>query len=226
MVFEFGIVGERHRKLGIEKQDNTVYKENSRYVVIVLSDGVSTCSKSFDGARIASNSAADILFEKADYFMEFNPLEVKDYVLSHVLYELSKSKDESIDISEYSSTLAAVLYDKKEERLLCFNLGDSLIVGSGFGEVKLLSVPSDSTLGCPVTTTKGATDFTEVSFMNSRYERITIFSDGAWREIISRDRIDSEFQELLLVGDYKKMGDFIVGKTPSDDSSFISMELL
>ena len=209
-------------------QDYTCFEEGPRYLVTVLADGVSTCPDSYEGAKVCCEALKAILFAKADYFFEFDTDKIKDLVMSHVLYELRKHVElKSGTIEDYSSTLAGVLYDKKEERYITLSVGDSLIVGSGFGKCEILSMPYDSTSGCPATTTNNVLEVTEVKISDSaNYETITIFTDGAWRELYDRNNMKENVKSALISGDFKCIEDLLTTSEPFDDSSFITAILV
>ncbi len=209
-------------------QDYTCFEEGPRYLVTVLADGVSTCPNSYEGAKVCCEALKAIFFAKAEYFFEFDEEKIKDLAMSHVLYELRKYVElNGGKLEDYSSTLAGVLYDKKEERYITLSVGDSLIIGSGFGKCETLSMPYDSTSGCPVTTTNNVLEVTEVKISDSaNFESITIFTDGAWRELYNRNSMKKNIEISLINGDLKNIEDSLIECEPFDDSSFITAILV
>lgn len=227
MVFEFSKVGLRHVNSSRDLEDYTCYRESDRFVVIALSDGVSTCTNSKVGARVAAEATAKIFFEKAEYFFEFSEEMICDYVMSHVIYELNKCvSTNGGKLEDYSSTLAAVLYDKKEEKYIVLNLGDSLILATGFGKTQIIGRPSDSTSGCPCTTTINAKALTNIIKLEGAFEAVTIMSDGAWRELFDRNELRREVEAMLISGALDEIKSFLDERDIADDSSFITAKIM
>lgn len=227
MVLKFAKRGLRHVKNNSDIEDYTCYLESERFLVIALADGVSTCSNSKAGAKVAAEALAKIFFQKAEYFFEFSESRICDYVMSHVLYELNKCVSTNGGrLEDYSSTLAAVLYDRIEEKYIVLNLGDSLILASGFGKTEIIGKPSDSTSGCPCTTTINAKALTNITKLNGAFEAVTIMSDGAWRELFDRNELKKETEAMFINGDFDGLQAYLNEKNINDDSSFITAKIM
>ena len=111
--------------------------------------------------------------------------------------------------------------------MLCFSLGDSVILSTQGGKCRVISTPSDSLSGCCVTTTKHAERMIFVRTYEdiSSLESVVICSDGAWREMFSKGRLKPEVARMLSDGGYDALGSFLIGRHCSDDSSFISLTI-
>ena len=223
MIHEFSRVGKHHTDIGLEKQDYICHYEDEQYICIVLADGVSTCAKSGEGARIAGSALLNMLSLRASLLFEMDDDKVRDYTLKHVVYELNKEADANgDDLALYSSTLAACLYDKKEERYLVFSLGDSMVMAVGYGRTNLLGKPDDSTSGCPVTTISDAPKYTNIIRGEGNYEMFMVLSDGAWHEMFDRNRIKDEVAGMLNECDIDALKKYLEDQDPFDDYSFIA----
>ncbi len=210
-----------------ENQDALCHAQDQNFCVISLADGVSTCSEAKKGAGIASSAITNLLFKKGAYFLESNPEQTGALALSHILFELKLcAENEGKRLEDYASTVASVLVDKKKKRILCFHLGDSIIMAAGGGKCRVLSMPADSASGCCVTTTKGAAAMVSVRVFDAHgVESVVICSDGAWKEMFDKNKLKPEVSNLLSNSAYDGLRDFLAGRNCFDDYSFISFDL-
>lgn len=227
MIKKLSEMGVHHINEDGENQDALCHAQNRNYCVISLADGVSTCKEAKSGAEIASRAITNLLLKKGEYFLEFGNEQIAEFTLSHILFELKQhAVNDSKDIEEYSSTVAGVLVDKKKKRMLCFNLGDSIIIASGKGKCRVLAMPADSLSGCCVTTTKGAATMASVRLLDaSSVESVVICSDGAWRQMYDKNKLKPEVSGLLANNEYDGLRDFLMGQKCFDDYSFISLDM-
>lgn len=227
MIKEFSEAGTHHMDTDGKNQDAICHGHNKNFFVISLADGVSACKEAKSGAEIASMAITNLLLKKGEHFLEFDDVQIAEFVLSHILFELKqRAKEESKDLEEYSSTVASVLVDKKNNRMLCFNLGDSIIMAAGNGKCRVLSMPTDSSFGCCVTTTIGATTMASVKlFDTSSIDSIMICSDGAWRQMFDKNKLKPKVFKLLTNSEYDGLRTFLATQNCFDDYSFISLDL-
>lgn len=227
MFFELSKTGDFHKQNNIGNQDCLVSGTDKRFSVISLADGVSTCSMSADGAVTAAEAVTELFVEKGDFFLEFDKEKTADRVISHILFRLKKqAQEKGIDVREYSSTIASILYDKWTGKLLVLNLGDSLILASGNGKCSVLSHPSDSTEGCYVTTTKNAAKTMDVELLSrAGYDSVLICSDGAWRIMFEKNKMKHSVKNMIEEQNYVKLKRFMEMQDNADDCSFIVMDL-
>lgn len=227
MIKELSRAGLHHMDADGENQDAVCHGHNRNFSVISLADGVSACKEAKSGAEIASMAITNLLLKKGEHFLEFDDAQIAELVLSHILFELKRhAKGESKDVAEYSSTVASVLVDQKKKRMLCFNLGDSIILAAGKGECRVLSMPADSSSGCSVTTTRGATAMVSVKLLDTgSIDSVMICSDGAWRQMFDKNKLKPKVSNLLANNEYDGLRDFLAAQDCFDDYSFISLEL-
>ncbi len=228
---KFSGMGAYHRKSSGEIQDALCYGKNERFCVISLADGVSTCKEAKIGAEIACREITQMLLKSGEYFFEFEDKQIAESICSHILYELQKRAEKDLNSAEdYSSTAASVLYDKKNKRILCINLGDSIIMAAGKDKCSVIVTPSPSRNGCCVTTTKGAASMVSVKTLDSSgLESVMICSDGAWKHMLcegyafDKNKLKPEVAALILNKEYSGLKEFLIKQNCYDDYSFISL---
>ena len=227
MIKELSRMGTHHALTNGENQDVLCHGKSKSMCVISLADGVSTCKEAKRGASIASQAITNLFLKKGNHFLEFDDKQIAEFTVSHILWELNReASDSSQSILDYSSTVASVLVDKRKGKMLCFNLGDSIIIASGNGRCTVLCMPSDSSSGCCVTTTKRAEKRASVRLCDiGTMESVVICSDGAWREMFSKNRLKPEVSKLLLNNEYDELKDFLTSRSCFDDYSFISLDI-
>lgn len=227
MIKELSEMGANHGGGSGENQDALCHAQNKDFCVISLADGVSACKEAKCGAEIASRAITNLLLKKGDYFLEFGNEQIAELTLSHILFELKqRAENDSQNLEDYSSTVASVLVDRKKNRILCFNLGDSIILAVGKGKCRVLAMPADSSSGCCVTTTKSATKMVSVKIFDAdAMESVVICSDGAWRQMFDKNKLKPEVFSLLANNEYDGLMDFLVGQNCLDDYSFISLNM-
>lgn len=220
-------MGTHHFDVGSENQDAVCYGHNREFSVISLADGVSACEEARCGAHIASRAITDLLLKKGEHFLEFEEKQIAELALSHILCELRRKAAEDFkEIYEYSSTIASVLYDEKRGRMLCFNLGDGIILTTGNGRSCVLAMPADSSSGCCVTTTKNAKSMALAKVFEARsMESALICSDGAWRHMFLKNRLKPEVAALLANREFNGLKEFLEKQDCFDDYSVIVMDL-
>lgn len=230
--YEYSNVGTRNSNNNLENQDFAFSEELNEFEVISLADGVSTCSKSKEGAEIAAKAVAFYLLKNAEFLLNFKDDEQrKKIIVDYVLKQLTdKANHDGISVDEYSSTLSAVLFDKKTNKAMTFNLGDNLIMALYEDKCHIVGMPGDNRNGTVVTTTKGASyeassQIIDMVNSNINAEDIVIFSDGAWKELYSGTRITPELYTLLVERRFDLIQEFLAQRNPSDDNSFINLNI-
>ena len=227
MIKKLSEAGKYHNEMGEENQDVLCCAQNNKFSVISLADGVSACQEAKKGAEIACRAITELFFKKADHFLEFDRELLTELVLSHILFELRRQAEaDSKDLADYSSTIESVLVDKRRERMLCFNLGDNIIMAAGMGKCRVLSMPADSSSGCCTTTTTGASSMASVNiFYTDGIESVVLCSDGAWKQMFNKNRLKPEVFSMISNNDYDRLKDFLSKQNCFDDYSFISMDI-
>lgn len=227
MIAKLSEMGECHALTNGENQDALCHGENKNLCVISLADGVSTCREAKRGASITCRAVTNLFLKKGNYFLKFKNEQIADFVLSHILCELKQqAASSSGSIVDFSSTVASVLVDKKRKKMLCFNLGDGIILASGNGRCKVLCMPADSSSGCCVTTTERAEKMVSVKSCDvGSLESVVICSDGAWRQMYDKNKLRPEVFNILVDNEFDKLKDFLVKQNCPDDFSFISLDM-
>lgn len=206
-----------HKSHNIENQDFVLFGEDENFCAITLADGVSSCKYAREGAEIACEILCRLFLTKGDFFLSSDVLKysqnISKIILSNILRELKKKPD----IKEYSSTIAGVLYDKNNDKMLCFNIGDGMIAGEKGGMHQVLIRPYQNENGCCVTTTLGAENVAEIKILDAeKIKSAIIFSDGAWKKIFS----DKKF---AFLNRFEELDNYLNNANCIDDYSYISL---
>ncbi|MCD8148081.1 MAG: protein phosphatase 2C domain-containing protein [Clostridiales bacterium] len=227
LIKEVSETGAYHNGINGENQDFLSYAQNRNFSVISLADGVSTCKEARRGAEIASGAITDLFLKRGASFMKFEGDRIAGFALSHILHELEQeSTVASESIEEYSSTVASVLADKKNRKIMCFNLGDGIILGTGNERCRVLVMPDDSSNGCCVTTTRGASASATVKIIDiGSMESVLICSDGAWRLMYEKGKLREEAADLLKHNEFDGLKEFLARQNAYDDYSIILLDL-
>lgn len=227
MVYKWSYTGKYHRLNEAVNQDCLRYNVSDKNAVITLADGVSSCDEACRGASIAAEALTLLLSLKGTTLIERKKEQIARIATAHMLYEIEKEAANSgKSIMDYSSTVAGAMFDKKNKKLLCFNIGDSIIIGVTENKCIVLSLPRDSTNGCCVTTTKDAELEAMVKIIDTEnINSVVLCSDGAWREMFHAGRIRPEVKKMLTVGEYESLKAFLTQKNTYDDCSFIAMDV-
>lgn len=217
--------GSAHTRSGIQNQDRIQAVGDKRYTVIALTDGVSTCSAAAEGSEITCSTVSDTLLHYAGRLFRMKQEQASTAILNRVLENLrQRARTDGADVQAYASTLAAVLFDRKDNTLLTVNLGDGLIMASGHGRCSVIGPPADSSDGCVTTVTYDAEHELQFRIMPADcIESIAIFSDGAWKPLYCGCSLNPEVKDMILAHDYPALSQHLSGITPEDDNSFISM---
>lgn len=144
----FTQVGINHGSDERNNQDATASGSNEKFEVIVLADGVSSCEKGGEGAKITVETIKNYFLETGKSLMDIRG-ETISSIIKNKLNE--QAVHDGIDMDEYASTLAAILINKKQKRIMYSSVGDSLILGVRDENVYIISMPADSSYGIPTT---------------------------------------------------------------------------
>lgn len=227
MIKQLSQIGVHHAQANGENQDALCYGKSKDLCVISLADGVSTCREAKRGAQIASQAITNLFLKKGDHFLEFEKEQIADFAVSHILCELKQETLKSSNpVEDFSSTVASVLVDRKNKRMLCFNLGDGIILGAGNGTCKILSMPGDSSSGCCVTTTRRAEKMASVKLCDVDFmDSVVICSDGAWKKMFQCNRLKPEVASMISGSKYDALKEYLISQNCFDDYSFISLDM-
>ena len=225
-MYRFSAAGKHHGYDDNNDQDALIFKENESFCVMVLADGVSTCEKAKRGADVTCNSTADFMLEHAYELFLTDKGEAADMLTMNILEKLSiEASADNRDIEEYSSTVAAILFDRINDRMFYFNIGDGLIIAVKNNKCCIVAMPMDSRNGCLVTTSFDAAAKAKTGIVDTTdTHSVMICSDGAWHLIYHRNRMLQSIKEMILSRDYDRLKETFLEKERYDDCSFIIMD--
>lgn len=225
IVEEFTGLGSWHREMNKGNEDVISHRQNSQFAVISLADGVSSCKGAKQGAEIASEAITNLLLKKSEFFFEYCSSQVANFVTSHILCELKQHAIENCtEVNDYSSTIASVLIDRKNKKMIGINLGDGLIVAVKHKQCITICSPSNSINGAYVTTTRNAAGLASVQFLDITFcDSIMICSDGAWKLMYRKNRLKPEIESMIIGNQYEKLKEYLQKQDSFDDYSFVSV---
>ena len=219
----FTKTGTFHMEINTENQDYFLHKSNDQFEIITLADGVSACANSKTGARIACEAVMNVFLECGFMLFDYPFHKISYMVLKEVTNQLKKvSEIKGDEVDSFASTLTFAVFDKKTNRLLTFQLGDSnlyLLSDSG-----CKSMVNQKKL-VPSFTVYGEADEKAVMNMYTADELngVLICSDGAWKEFYEHTVFNSTLQEALKSSDFSALQHFLESKECADDCSYILM---
>ena len=215
--------GRYHREKKLTNQDFVTGGETDRYIVLSLADGVSACKYSRKGAKIACNTAQEMLLSHGERFFSLDSHSAVHCILSKIKHETEKQAVH--DTEEYSCTLACVLFDKKTNKIFYFSFGDSLIMAIEKDRCKILAQPFDSRDGIPPITSRFAENIACAGVTDANFESLMLCSDGAWNLMYKRGSLDTEIKKILINKNFNALKSFLKEKNGFDDCSFIAVNL-
>lgn len=223
MTHQFSRAGQRHLAAGRKNEDAFAIREDDRYTVMALADGASGCSHAGQGAQLCCDTAARLLLGCAAYFLDAQPETVTKILLRNIRYALDKqAAQEKIPVEAFSSTLACALYDRREQKLLLFRLGDGLVLGSRENRCTCLLRPDSSAQGTCVTTTRGADSRCSVQLLDAAgYRSVMLLTDGAWRAMVTGGRLSPAAEDAVVRGDDPRLRQLLRKAAPNDDHSYL-----
>ena len=227
MIDRYSHIGKWHADTDGDNQDYICSGKYGKNSVITLADGVSSCKESKTGAKITADTVTNLFLKKGELLQEYSEQDIANMTLVEVLYELEQAAgSDNREIEDYSSTIASVLHDKKNKRLMCMSLGDSLIIGTSGEDCYVLTSPYDSRKGCCVTTTQGAETQTQIRIIDdAEIDSVIILSDGAWRPLFERGSMKKDIRSMLAAEDYEELKNYLTEQNGNDDYSFITMDI-
>ena len=102
----FTQVGTNHGSDERNNQDATASGSNERFEVIVLADGVSSCKKGGEGARITAETIKNYFLEMGESLMDMQDEERGTTISSTIKNKLrEQAAQDGINMDEYASTL-------------------------------------------------------------------------------------------------------------------------
>ena len=222
MFFKMSKKGRYHREKNLTNQDFVTGRETDRFIVLSLADGISACKYARNGAKIACNTAEEMLLNHGERFFSIG-YDAVHCILSKIKNEIEKQAKH--DIEQYSCTLICILYDKQTHKIFYFSFGDSLIMAIEKDRCKILAQPFDSRNGIPSITSRFAENIAHAGVTDANFESLMLCSDGAWNLMYKRGSIDTEIKKILINKDFNALKSFLKEKNGFDDCSFIAVNL-
>ncbi|MCD8005942.1 MAG: protein phosphatase 2C domain-containing protein [Oscillospiraceae bacterium] len=227
----FTQTGFAHMKENRECEDVCAISEQNNMLFYGLADGQS-------GKKYCRIGGEAVLSEIARYIAERGVQCLSQYeYVDEIQYEIIKAvrkrlellaADSSSEITEYSSTLLALVIDPETDDYIVIHLGDGGIIGDGIdGSIKLVSAPENGITSkyTWLTTSERALLHLRISFGKmSNYKRMIMFTDGA-DAIAHGANISMAMRKLLKErGDTCQIAHIVERSEPVDDASFIVID--
>ena len=223
MFFKMSRKGRYHREKNLTNQDFVTGRETDRFIVLSLADGISSCKYARKGAKIACNTAEEMLLNHGERFFSIESYDAINCILSKIRHEIEKEAKH--DIEQYSCTLICILYDKQTHKIFYFSFGDSLIMAIEKDRCKILAQPFDSRNGIPSITSRFAENIAHAGVTDANFESLMLCSDGAWNLMYKKGSLDTEIKKILINKNFNALKSFLKEKNGFDDCSFIAVNL-
>jgi len=223
MFFKMSRKGRYHREKNLTNQDFVTGRETDRYIVLSLADGISACKYARKGAKIACNTAEEMLLNHGERFFYIESYDAINCILSKIRHEIEKEAKH--DIEQYSCTLICILYDKQTHKIFYFSFGDSLIMAIEKDRCKILAQPYDSRNGIPSITSRFAENIAHAGVTDANFESLMLCSDGAWNLMYKKGSLNTEIKKILINKNFNALKSFLKEKNGFDDCSFIAVNL-
>lgn len=217
--------GKFHLERGLDNQDIVYEAESKTAKIIVIADGVSSCTNGGKGAEIACNAVSNIMLNETAYMFSSSSGKVADLLSAYVYKQLNiAAKKDNQPIISYSSTLSFVCYNKISREIMTFILGDSLIYMILDGNMILACKPKlfdDSKTY--TTTTKNVAEVIEINlFASQNSARYLLATDGAWKTFYSGGVLSDKIEQAVRE---EKIIDYLEEQQCTDDCSIVMMDV-
>lgn len=161
--------------------------------------------------------------ECGNLFFDYSPEKTAFILLAEIKKQLSElSKKSNKPIESFASTLCFACLEKKTNRLMTFQLGDSnlyLISENGCRfSLDEKAVPQAFTV-YEDADEKAAVSVCAADGLNA----VLLCSDGAWREFYEKGDFNKELYEALKRSDFFRLKSFLEERSCADDCSYILM---
>lgn len=217
--------GKYHLEKGLDNQDVVYEAESETAKIIVIADGVSSCTNAGKGAEIACKAVSDIMLNETAYMFSSSSGKVADLLSAYVYKQLNiAAKKDNQPISSYSSTLSFVCYNKISREIMTFILGDSLIYMILDGNMTLACKPKlfdDSKTY--TTTTQNVAEIIEINvFLSQNSTLYLLATDGAWKTFYSGGVLSDKIEQAVRA---EKIIDYLEEQQCTDDCSIVMMDV-
>lgn len=217
--------GKYHLEKGLDSQDIVYEVESKTAKIIVIADGVSSCTNGGKGAEIACKAVSDIMLNETAYMFSSTKEKVAGLMTAYVYKQLSiAAKKDKQPVISYSSTLSFVCYNKISGEIMTFILGDSLIYLILNGNMTLVCKPKlfdDSKTY--TTTTQNVAEVIEINvFASKNSARYLLATDGAWKTFYSGGILSDKIEQAVRE---EKIIDYLEEQQCTDDCSIVMMDV-
>lgn len=225
MITAYQKTGKYHLEKGLDNQDIVYEAESKTAKIIVIADGVSSCTNGKQGAEIACKAVSDIMLNETEYMFFSSKEKVAGLLSAYVYKKLSivANKDNQ-PVSSYSSTLSFVCYNKINGKIMTFVLGDSLIYLISDGNMTLACEPElFENSKTYTTTTKNVAEVIEINvFIPQNLTRYLLATDGAWKTFYSGGILSNELEQAVKEGNIIA---YLEEQQCKDDCSIVMMDV-
>ena len=217
--------GKYHLEKGLDNQDIVYEAESKTAKIIVIADGVSSCSNGGKGAEIACKAVSGIMLNETAYIFSSSRAKATDLLSAYVYKQLSiAAKKNKQPVSSFSSTLSFVCYNKISGEIMTFILGDSLIYMILDGNMTLACKPKlfdDSKIY--TTTTQNVAEVIEINvFVSQNSTRYLLATDGAWKTFYSSGVLSDKIEQAVRE---ETIFDYLEEQQCTDDCSIVMMDV-
>lgn len=217
--------GKYHLEKGLYNQDIVYDAESKTAKIIVIADGVSSCTNGGKGAEIACKAVSDIMLKETEYMFSSSNEKVAGLLSAYVYKKLiTVANEDNQPVGSYSSTLSFVCYNKISGQIMTFILGDSLIYLILDGIMTLACKPKlfdDSKIY--TTTTQNVAEVIEINVFESKNSaRYLLATDGAWKTFYSGGALSDKIEQAVRE---EKIIDYLEEQQCTDDCSIIMMDV-
>lgn len=209
----FQKTGRIHQQNGLPSQDAVLFRDFGHWAAAAVADGVSSCRCAQIGAEIACFAAVDFLNREQERIRTFSSAQLCYLLKEHVLYHLEKESGKTGNpLEAYSSTLTVLFWDKEQNLVYLFQLGDGAIL-SRQGESWRVCLFPQTFSGRPCTTTTAyAEQLTQLKKCTfSEGDAVLLCTDGVW----NTGNLPNCPQEIDA---------YITHADPIDDASYLYIE--
>lgn len=221
LVEKFSKTGEYHKRNVIRNQDQAAVFETDYYMMAVLADGASGCTRGGEGAEIACLALRQILENAPEVFFFYNDTWICQMVLLRIRDRIEEKLQDGEVLTDYGSTLSFWIMDKQSGEAVVFHLGDGAVFQFyDYGEECLFSPRKYGTDPC-LTTTEGAEKACFVRKTDIAYgDTILMGTDGFFEGI---RRGEKAILKEIRGRNFGQANGILSGLAMEDDASYIAV---
>lgn len=219
------VIGRDHADIGAKNEDSILVEENDDFLYLGLADGRSGCKYGKEGGEISLKELLkyindnDIFQNKTEYEDE------KRYEIIKCIRRKLESKAAffNTNITEFSSTIVALVIDKVTGKFFVYHLGDGCVLGVNKEEIEFISKPSNGITNkyTWTTTSKAAAEHLKIKCGNIKdYSIVYLMSDGC-KCFHQGVYIPFRGRDLLLKAEKEQLEKYVQKSKEEDDATII-----